>query len=136
MPPKRSAPQILHRAGELRREPTPAEAKLWAYLRGLREEGIHFRRQHAIGKYITDFCAPRKKLVIELDGSQHLEHQEHDENRTKYLESRGYTILRFWNDQVMNDMEGVIESIPEALESKLRGGAPASSPGPDLPMLY
>ncbi len=68
MPPKGSTPKMLHRAGELRKEPTPAESKLWAYLRALRDDGVHFRRQHAIGPYIVDFCAPRRKLIIELDG--------------------------------------------------------------------
>jgi very-short-patch-repair endonuclease len=69
--------KMIHRAGELRtparaggvrEEPTPAESKLWAYLRTLREDGVHFRRQHAIGPYIVDFCSPRCKLIIELDG--------------------------------------------------------------------
>ena len=69
MPPRRSTPKILHQAGELRKETTPAEKKLWAYLRLMRKDGIRFRRQHAIGNYIADFCAPRKKLVIELDGT-------------------------------------------------------------------
>jgi len=69
MPPRRSTPKILHQAGALRKETTPAEKKLWAYLRLMREDGIRFRRQHAIGNYIADFCAPRKKLVIELDGT-------------------------------------------------------------------
>jgi len=118
MPPKRSTPKILHRAGELRKEPTPAEAKLWAYLRLFREDGIHFRKQHAIGPYITDFCAPRKKLIIELDGSQHLEQEKHDEERTKYLESQGYKVIRFWNNDVMNNMESVILAINYALEER------------------
>ena len=68
MPPKRSTPKIMHRAGELRKEPSAAEAKLWVYLRNLREDGIHFRRQHAIGPYIADFASPSRKLIIELDG--------------------------------------------------------------------
>ncbi|MFH1523635.1 MAG: DUF559 domain-containing protein [Chloroflexota bacterium] len=68
MPPRRSTPKILHQAGELRKQTTPPEKKLWAYLRLMREDGIRFRRQYAIGTYITDFCAPRKKLIIELDG--------------------------------------------------------------------
>jgi very-short-patch-repair endonuclease len=82
MPPKRSIPKILHRAGELRKESGPVEVKLWAYLRSLREDGIHFRRQHAIGPFIADFCAPRNKLIIEVDGSQHLEQEEYDAGRT------------------------------------------------------
>jgi very-short-patch-repair endonuclease len=116
MPPKRSTPKMLHRAGELRKEPGPAEAKLWAYLRTLREEGIHFRRQHAIGPYIADFCSPRKHLILEVDGSQHLDQVEYDSRRTAFLESRGYRVLRFWNREVMNDIEGVMGAVMEALE--------------------
>jgi very-short-patch-repair endonuclease len=116
MPPKRSNPQTMHRAGELRREPTPAEGRLWAYLRGNRLNGVSFRRQHAIGNYIVDFCAPRQKLVIELDGSQHLEQAEYDAERTVFLESQGYRVLRFWNNDVMNDLQGVIRAIQVALE--------------------
>ena len=122
MRPKRSTPKILHHAGELRHELTPAEQKLWAYLRLMREEGINFRRQHAIGPYITDFCAPRKKLVVELDGSQHLDQEEYDEERTQYLASRGYKVIRFWNKDVMNNVEGVIIAINHALPCRLRAG--------------
>ena len=113
---KRSTPGIMHRAGELRKEPTPAEAKLWAYLRRLRGDGVHFRRQHAIGRYIVDFCAPRRKLVIEVDGSQHLDRQEYDACRTAYLESRGYRVVRFWNSTVMNKIEVVMGVVLEELE--------------------
>ncbi len=108
----------MHRAGELRHEPTPAEKKLWAYLRIMREDGPRFRRQHAIGQFITDFCEPRKKLAIELDGSQHLKQEEYDEERTKYLESQGYKVIRFWNNDVMNNIEGVILAIQHALEER------------------
>ena len=106
----------MHQAGELRRELTPAEGKLWAYLRGDKLDEINFRRQHAIGKYIADFCSPNVKLIIELDGSQHLEQQEYDAERTKYLELQGYKVIRFWNNQVMNDMNGVILAITNAIE--------------------
>ena len=75
----------MHRAGELRQEPTPAEAKLWKYLRSQRLEGTHFRRQYAIDNYIVDFCAPRAKLIIEVDGSQHLDQHEYDTERTEFL---------------------------------------------------
>jgi very-short-patch-repair endonuclease len=107
---------MMHRAGELRHELTPAEIKLWAYLRELRKDGFHFRRQHAIDKYIADFCAPRKRLVIELDGSQHLGREEYDEERTRYLEAEGFRVIRFWNDDVMNDIEGVMICIMRAIE--------------------
>jgi very-short-patch-repair endonuclease len=72
---------------------------------------VHFRNQHAIGNYIVDFCAPRKKLIIELDGSQHLKQQEYDEKRTAYLKSKGYRVLRFWNNDVMNNIDEVIKAI-------------------------
>ncbi len=116
MRPHRTTPKLLQRAAEQRKEPTPTEARLWAYLRALREDGIHFRRQHAIGSYITDFCAPRHKIIIEVDGSQHLDQQEYDADRTASLETSGYRVLRFWNNDVMNDIEQVIAQVLQALE--------------------
>jgi very-short-patch-repair endonuclease len=113
---KRTTPRIFGRAKELHRNMSPAEARLWARLRVHRTAGVHFRNQHAIGNYIVDFCAPRRKLVIELDGSQHLEQAEYDAERTEYLRSKGYKVLRFWNDQVMKDIEGVLRVIAEELE--------------------
>ena len=112
---KRTSPGIFHRARETRHEPTPAEAKLWAYLRGHRFADVHFRRQHAIGPYITDFCAPRKKLVIEVDGSQHLDQEEYDAERTAFLGSKGFQVMRFWNSDVMNNINGVMGLIFEKL---------------------
>lgn len=121
MPPERSTPKILLRAGELRKQTTLAEKKLWLYLRLMREGGVRFRRQHAIGNYVVDFCAPRKKLIIELDGSQHLHQPEYDARRTDYLELHGYKVIRVWNYQVMNDMEGVLLVITQKLEEPARG---------------
>jgi very-short-patch-repair endonuclease len=118
MPPKRSTPKILHRAGELRKQTTLAEKNLWTHLRLMREDGVHFRRQHAIGNYIVDFCAPRRKLIIELDGSQHLEQKEYDDERTKYLELRGYRVLRFWNNDVMNNLDDVLRVIWSVLKDE------------------
>jgi very-short-patch-repair endonuclease len=121
VPPKRTSPKGYELAHTLRKELTPAERKLWAYLRGNKLLGAGFRRQYAIGKYVADYCSIKGRLVIELDGSQHLTQEEYDADRTKYLESRGYTVLRFWNNQVMGDMNGVTKAITDALESKLRG---------------
>ena len=115
MPAKRSNSKTMHRAGELRKEPTPAERKLWAYLRGDNLQGVNFRRQHALGNYIVDFVSIKRKLVIELDGSQHLEQEEYDTERTKFLQSMGYTVIRFWNHQIMNEMDNVIKTIEFAL---------------------
>ena len=108
---KRTTKKIFARAKELSRNQTPAEMKLWTHLRAHRVGDIHFRRQHAIGSYIVDFAAPRKKLIIELDGSQHLEQQEYDEERSAFLESKGYRILRFWNNEVMSDINSVLTEI-------------------------
>ena len=105
----------MHRAGELRKEPTPAEVRLWALLRGGNLEGVRFRRQHAIGPYIVDICSPRHKLIIEVDGAQHLAAQEDDLARTAFLESEGYRVLRFWNNQVASDPNAVIRAILDSL---------------------
>jgi very-short-patch-repair endonuclease len=118
MPPKRAKPKSYERARQLRKEPTRAERKLWAYLRGDKLNGVNFRRQHAIGNFIVDFVSIKRKLVIELDGSQHLEQEEYDIERTKYLESQGYKVIRFWNNDVMNDINGVIRAIELALNDR------------------
>jgi very-short-patch-repair endonuclease len=115
--PPRSNPTTKHHAVELRKEPTPAESKLWSHLRN-DQLGVTFRRQHAIGHYIPDFCSPQAKLIIELDGSQHLEQHEYDAERTKYLESLGYKVIRFWNNDVTNNIDGVILAIIHALEDE------------------
>ena len=115
MPHKRTTPKIFARAKELHRNLTPAEARLWSHLRAHRLADVHFRNQHAIGPYIVDFCAPRRKLIIELDGSQHLEQAEYDAARTEFLQSKGYRVLRFWNDAVMKDIEAVLGVIWDAL---------------------
>ena len=113
----RSNPKTKHHALELRKSMTPAERKLWAYLRN-DQLGVNFRRQHAVGNYITDFCSPKTKLIIELDGSQHLEQEEYDQERTEYLEEQGYKVLRFWSNEVTNNIEGVILTIMQALEAE------------------
>ncbi len=114
MPPKRANPKSYERARALRRKLTPAEQKLWSVLRGNKLNGINFRRQHAIGNYIVDFVSIKKKLVIELDGSQHFEQTEYDSERTRCLESQGYKVLRLWNNQVEKEMDGVIQVIENA----------------------
>jgi very-short-patch-repair endonuclease len=115
--PKRSNPKTRTRAIELRKELTPAERKLWTMIRN-DQLGVNFRRQHAIGNYIPDFVCIQKQLIIELDGSQHLEQEEYDKERTQYLKSQGYKVIRFWNNDVMNNIEGVILVIMNALEKQ------------------
>ena len=111
MPPKVSPPKMQHRAGELRHNQTEAEAILWSRLRAHRMGGVKFRRQHAIDNYIVDFCSPRRKLILELDGSQHLEQADYDVERTKHLEAKGYRVLRFWNNEIMNEIDAVLNVI-------------------------
>jgi very-short-patch-repair endonuclease len=115
--PPRSNPKTRTRAIELRKELTLAERKLWSKIRN-DQLGVTFRRQHAIGNYIPDFVCIEKKLIIELDGSQHLEQQEYDEERTKFLNSLGYKVIRFWNNDVTKDMDGVILAIIHTLEKE------------------
>jgi len=123
MPARRTTQEGYDTARKLRKQLTPAERKLWAVIRN-DQLGVNFRRQHAIGKYIPDFVCIKKKLIIELDGSQHIDQQEYDAERTKFLESQGYKVIRFWNNAVMNDLNGVISNIQFALEDKADGSNP------------
>ena len=111
---KRSNPKTKHQAIQLRKKSTPAERKLWSRIRD-DQLGVNFRRQHAVENYIPDFCCPKAKLIIELDGSQHLEQEAYDEERTKFLNSLGYRVIRFWNNDVMNNIDGVILAIIYAM---------------------
>ena len=81
----------------------------------MRDDGVRFRRQYAIGPFITDFCAPRRKIVIEVDGSQHREQRNYYRERTDYLQSQGYSVLRFWNDEVMGNIDRVMLEIGAVL---------------------
>ena len=115
--PERSNPTIKHQAIKLRKQSTAAEQRLWSRIRN-DQLGVTFRRQHAIGNYIPDFCSPKAKLIIELDGGQHLDQQEYDEERTKYFESIGYQVIRFWNNDVMKDIDSVIRAIIQAMQAE------------------
>src|SRR6187401_1889012 len=100
----------------LRTGQSDAEAKVWFHLRDRRLLGLKFRRQHAIGPYTVDFVCPDRALVIELDGGQHSERVAYDEARTRFLESRGYRVLRFWNDDALARTQAMLESIVAALQ--------------------
>jgi very-short-patch-repair endonuclease len=104
---------------------TLAEHKLWQALRGKQIDGRRFRRQHPIDPYIADFACLEKMLIIELDGGQHQDQKEYDERRTKYLQQQGWRVLRFWNNDVMRNLEGVLSSVVDALSA-----APPSQPSP------
>lgn len=98
----------------LRHSVTPQEVVLWSRLR-MNQLGSKFRRQHSIGRYIIDFYCPEKKLVIEIDGSQHLDKEKYDKERTDYLYKLGITVLRFWDNEVNTNIEGVIMKIMTTL---------------------
>ena len=103
------------RERRLRREQTEAERVLWQRLRDRRLLGCKFRRQHRIGPYFADFACVEAMLVVELDGSQHLTQQRHDDMRTSFLEAQGFRVLRFWNDDALRDTATVLAAIATAL---------------------
>jgi len=111
---------------------TDAERKLWWHLRRLPLDDAHFRRQATIGRYFADFACHRRRLVIEVDGSQHGEghHVVTDTERTAYLASRGYRVLRFWNNEVLNEIEGVMGAIYAALCDMSESAPPTPDPSP------
>ena len=108
-------PLPTHRSRELRNDATPAERKLWNAISNRKLVGVRFNRQVVIKPYICDLVARSVKLVIELDGGQHSDAFEYDTTRTRYLEARGYRVLRFWNNDVMKNIDGVVRKIEEAL---------------------
>lgn len=104
-------------AKELRRKQTDAERVLWMRLRARQVNGLKFRRQHPIGRYIADFCCPEKCLVIEIDGGQHMNRTFADERRTEFLVQEGYRVLRYWNHDVLAAPEAVLQHIIQETES-------------------
>ncbi len=105
--------EIITKARELRSNMTIAELKLWAEIKGKQLKGVKFRRQHPISSYIVDFYAPQLNLVVEVDGDTHEEQKEYDARRTNFLENKGYEILRFTNEEIHQDIEGVLEKLRE-----------------------
>ena len=108
-------------ARQLRRRSTDAERKLGSILRNRQLAGYKFRRQVPIGNYIVDFVCFEAHLIVEVDGGQHGEQQAYDRQRTAWLEGQGFRVLRFWNTEVLGNVEGVKEVIVRACE----GGAPS-----------
>jgi very-short-patch-repair endonuclease len=104
------------KAQELRRNPTEAERKLWQHLRLRQIEGCKFRRQQPLGSYIVDFVCLEKRIVIEVDGGQHNAQMIYDRQRTAWIEEQGFRVLRFWDNEVMQNIEAVKEAIWQALE--------------------
>ena len=103
--------EIEQAARKLRKNLTPAEARLWQALRNKQLEGLRFRRQHSVGNFILDFYCPSCKLVVEVDGAIHTHQTDYDNARTAQLTKHGYKVLRFSNEQVMNDLPQVLADI-------------------------
>ena len=102
---------MKERAKECRRNRTDAENRMWYYLRNRRLSGYKFVRELVISNYIADFVCREKKIIIEIDGGQHMAAVQYDLMRTKYLERNGYKVIRFWNNEVFQDIEAVMDSI-------------------------
>jgi len=109
-------------ARKLRVNAPEAEQKLWSKLRKRQLDGFQFRRQYSIGPYFADFICLEAKLVIEVDGSQHADREAQDERRSEFLRTEGYRVLRFWNSEVMSDVDSVVERIAEVLRQTPRTG--------------
>jgi very-short-patch-repair endonuclease len=101
---------LTQTAKELRRNATDAERLLWKYLKAKQLEGLKFRRQEQIGRFIADFVC-YEGIIIEADGGQHAQEKGKDEERTEWLNSQGFTVLRFWNNEILTNIEGVVEVI-------------------------
>ena len=110
-----TSPEVEQAAKRLRHNLTIAEAKLWAALRNKQLEGLRFRCQHPVGNFILDFYCPSRKLVIEMDGEIHSSQIEYDVERSKKLAEYGYRVLRFSNEEVIDDLPGVLKRIKRAV---------------------
>jgi very-short-patch-repair endonuclease len=110
-------PSLVNKARALRHRETAAEQIIWSWLRDNKIDGVKFRRQQPIGIYIVDFVSFEKKLIIEIDGGQHNfeMNKTEDEARKQWLESQGFRVIRFWNNEVSSNLEGVILQIEETL---------------------
>ncbi|GGZ01169.1 endonuclease domain-containing protein [Novosphingobium colocasiae] len=110
------------RSRRLRRDATEAERRLWQAIRARQVAGVRFNRQFPVGQYICDFVSRELRLVIEVDGGQHAIAGDYDARRTAFLETQGYIVIRFWNAEVMDNLESVLARIAETI---------ANMPSPD-----
>ncbi len=117
---------IRNKARQVRRDQTDAEKALWARLRNRQVYSAKFRRQHPIGPFIADFCCLQQRLIVELDAGQHAVETVADQKCSQFLADQGYRVLRFWNHEVLNHSDAVMERIAETLGE--RSPSPQSSP--------
>jgi very-short-patch-repair endonuclease len=118
------------RARALRQNASEAEQRLWQHLRNRQIEGLKFRRQHEIGPFIADLVCDEAKLIVEADGGQHAEQAETDARRTAWLEAQGYRVLRFWNHEILQSTDDVLEQIRRLALERLEKLAPHPNPLP------
>ncbi|WP_086464363.1 endonuclease domain-containing protein [Oceanibaculum nanhaiense] len=111
----------IRNARRFRVEQTEAETALWKRLRNGQLDGVKFRCQHPVGPYTVDFVAIAERLIIELDGGQHAVQQARDERRTDYLSQQGYRVIRFWNNEVLDNPDGIMLRIRAFLEAGKSG---------------
>ena len=127
-------PIPTQRSRELRNNPTDAERRLWRAISNRQINGVRFNRQVPIGPFICDLVARTPKLIVEVDGGQHAIEANADAHRTRFLEDRGYRVIRFWNNDVLENIEGVVDAILQALSnnpspSTLRASSPPAPAG-------
>ncbi|MGV0877136.1 endonuclease domain-containing protein [Martelella sp. FLE1502] len=122
-------------ARALRRNETDAEKALWRELRGRNLNGFKFVRQYPIGPYIADFACREKALVVELDGAQHAENTR-DVERTRYINRAGFSVIRFWNEEVLRERDDVLETIVAILEDRLTESCDATRFSPTTEQLH
>jgi len=119
-PRKRATPHLRHNAKELRRNATHPEQRLWYALRAKQLSGLKFRRQHAIDRYVVDFFCGEANLIVEVDGESHDGQHDADAERQQRLEELGFRVIRCTNDEVLDNLDGVLEAI---LKAAISGGA-------------
>jgi very-short-patch-repair endonuclease len=126
--PSQSQHKNINRARAFRRRQTPAEARLWSRLRNGNLMGVKFRRQVPIGPYVVDFASRTARVIVEAGGGQHADTEEEDQRRTEFLESRGYTVLRFWNRYILKETDAIMEVIGEAVHWGVHPDNPLNRP--------
>ena len=123
--------EMTARARSLRANMTDAESRLWRNLRRDQLNGFSFRKQHPIGPYTVDFYCSRLRLAVEVDGGQHAERKQADDHRTEWLATKGLTVVRYWNNDVLSNLEGVLRDLLAHIEKLSRA---ATTPTPTLPL--
>ena len=121
---------LIDSARRMRREPTHCERVLWRSLRDRRFDGLKFRRQQPIGPFVADFFCPAVGVIVELDGEPHLSRTDEDHRRQRWLEERGFVVLRFWNSDLLDNADRVLDRIWNVCRSRIRSDSSPLTPDP------